>query len=137
MTANKVMSTGSMAIIILTVVSVTVLYAFVASADTQQSEKECSDNAYKYYLSKGFAKMKCGSNAHYNEKMNACFIHLVCDSNRGKKVSEYVEDVYKRKNQARYVNTRPTTVSGTCIVDGKKCKDYFEFHDQIRLYLED
>jgi hypothetical protein len=111
--------------------------ASVSYADTQAAKKECKDSAYNLYKSKGYAKMGCGTSSHYNAKLDACFVRLVCDSDHGKKASEYIEDVSKGKNLARYVNTRPSTDSGTCIVGGKQCKNYHEFHDLIKPYMEE
>jgi hypothetical protein len=116
---------------------VTVFVVSGSYASITKSEKNCENSAYNYFKNKGYAKMKCGKTTHYSVKTSACYVHLVCESDRGKKVAEYLDDVYKSKNHGKYVNSRPSTTSGSCVVDGKKCKDYYEFHDLIKPYLED
>ena len=122
------------------IAAVAVATVFVVSgshASMTKSEKDCENSAYKYFKNKGYEKKKCGKTTHYNVKTDGCYVHTVCESNRGKKVAEYLDDVYKGKNHARYVNSRPAGPSGSCTVDGKKCNDYYEFHDLIKPYLED
>jgi hypothetical protein len=132
-------TTGSVTLArIILATGIMVLFVISASfADVLQSEKECDAKAYKVYKSQGYDKKRCGSSTHFNAKLNACFIHLVCESNKGKKVSEYVENVSQGKKHALYVNSRPSTASGSCMVAGKQCKDYYEFLDLIKPYMED
>jgi hypothetical protein len=128
---------GTITRVSLIIGTVILLAVSVLFAGTQKSETECSDSAYHYYKSNGYARMGCGTSAHYNAKLDACFVHFVCNSSQGKKISEYVQDLNKGKNLAKYINTRPTASSGACIVNGKQCKDYYEFLDLIKPYMED
>jgi hypothetical protein len=135
MTPKPPTSINKIARTVLIAASALLLIVSVAFGAAQKSDKECRDSAYKHYKSNGYDKMGCGSSTHYNMKLNACFIRLVCDSDQGKKVLEYVENVTSGKNQARYINTRPSTSTGTCIVDGKQCGDYYEFEALIKPYI--
>jgi hypothetical protein len=126
---------GTLAWIILTIVLVMLLIGSVFAA-VQKPAKGCGKIAYDHYKTNGYDKMGCGTNTHYNKKLSSCFLHVVCNSDDGKKISEYVEDITKGKTQARYINTSPPSSSGSCIVNGKECRNYYEFLDLIRPYME-
>jgi hypothetical protein len=126
---------GTLAWVILTIALVMLLIGSVFAA-VQKPAKACGDSAYNHYKTNGYDKMGCGANIHYNKKLSACFLHVVCSSDHGKNISEYVEDIGKGRNQARYINTSPSSSSGSCMVNGKECRNYYEFLDLIRPYME-
>jgi len=72
---------------------------------------------------------------HYNEKLNKCFVLLERDSEYDADISLY--NAYENIKIGEYIEVRPSGDAAICFVDNnRECKNYEEFSNLIKKYME-